>query len=51
MVERVEELKKEISEIQTMIDICKERKYSKNILFVLTAMYIKRKETLEELES
>lgn len=45
-MEEVQKLKKEISEIEALIDICKQRGYSKSIIFILTALHIKKKEKL-----
>lgn len=45
----LEELEKELKQIEKLIEISKQNNYSKSILFILNALYIKRKESFNKI--
>lgn len=45
----IKDLEEEINQIDNLLNYCKENKYSNRIIFILTALRIKRKESLQKL--
>lgn len=45
----MEELEQEIKEIEKLIEICKKEEYSKSLILILTALYIRKTENFKKI--